>query len=71
MINLRYISAQEAGHIMNTNVLIFLHIHCLLLMYAEVARVLISSRTQVQPKITLDPDYLPDYLSFSYDYDSS
>ena len=36
-------------------------------MYAEVAWVLVSSETQVQPQITLDPDYLPDYLSVSYD----
>ena len=34
-------------------------------MYAEVARVLVSSGTQVQPHIILDPDY----LSVSYDYD--
>ena len=38
-------------------------------MYAEVARVLVSSGTQVQPQTILDPDYLPDYLSVSYDYD--
>ena len=37
-------------------------------MYAEVAWVLISLGTQVQPQIILDPDYLPDYLSVSYDY---
>ena len=37
-------------------------------MYAEVAWVLVSSETQVQPQIILDPDYLPDYLSVSYDY---
>ena len=42
---------------------------CLHLMYAEVARVLVSLGTQVQPHIILDPDYLPDYLSVSYDYD--
>ena len=41
------------------------------LMYAEVAWVLVSSGTQVQPQIILDPDYLPDYLSVSYDYASS
>ena len=35
-------------------------------MYAEVAWVLVSSRTQVQPQIILDPDYLPDYLSRFY-----
>ena len=37
-------------------------------MYAEVAWVLVSSRTQVQPQVILDPDYLPDYLSVSHDY---
>ena len=30
--------------------------------------VLVSSGTQVQPQIILDQDYLPDYLSVSYDY---
>ena len=60
---------QEAGHIKNTVVLIFKHIQCLHLMYSEVVWVLIYSRTQVQPQIILDQDYLPDYLSFSYDYD--
>ena len=38
------------------------------LMYAEVAWVLVSSGTQVQPQIILDPDYLPDYFSVSYYY---
>ena len=33
-------------------------------MYAEIAWVLVSSGTQV----ILDPDYLSDYLSDSYDY---
>ena len=37
-------------------------------MYAEVAWVLVSSGTQVQPQVILDPGYLPDYLSVSYDY---
>ena len=37
-------------------------------MFAEVAWVLVSSGTQVQPQIILDPDYLPDYLSVFYDY---
>ena len=45
-------------------ILTFRHIQCLHLMYAEVAWVLVSSRTQVQPQVTFDPDYLPDYLSF-------
>ena len=38
-------------------------------MYAEVAWVLVSSRTQVQPQVILDPGYFRDYLSVSYDYD--
>ena len=39
-------------------------------MYSEVAWVLISSGTQVELQITVEPDYLPDYiLSVSYDYD--
>ena len=37
-------------------------------MYAEVAWVLVSSGSQVQPQIILNPDYLTDYLSISYDY---
>ena len=37
-------------------------------MYADVAWVLVSSGTEVQPQIILDPDYLTDYLSVSYDY---
>ena len=37
-------------------------------MYAEVAWVLVSSETQVEEPVILDPDYLPDYLSVSYDY---
>ena len=39
-------------------------------MYAEVAWVLVSLGTKVQPQIMPDPDYLPDYLSISYDYDN-
>ena len=60
---------QEAGHIKNTVVLIFWHIQCLHLVNSEVAWVLVSSGTQVEPQIILDSDYLPDYLSVSYDYD--
>ena len=37
-------------------------------MYAEIAWVLVSSGTQVQPQVILDPGYLPDYLFVSYDY---
>ena len=42
------------------------HIQCLHLMYAEIAWVLVSSGTQVQPQVILDPYYLPDYFSVSY-----
>ena len=56
---------QEAGHIKNTVVLSFWYIQCL---YSEVAWVLVSSGTQVQQRIILDPDYFPKYLSVSYDY---
>ena len=38
-------------------------------MYAEVVWVLVSLETQVQPQIILDPDYLPDYLFVSDDYE--
>ena len=37
-------------------------------MYSEVALVLVFLGTQVQPQIKLQPDYVPDYLSVSYDY---
>ena len=37
-------------------------------MNSEGAWVLLSSRIQVQPQIILNRDYLPDYLSVSYDY---
>ena len=67
-----YQSPKSWPHIKNTVVLTIVtlwHIQCLHLMYAEVAWVLVSSGTQVQPQVILDPDYLPDYLSVSYDYD--
>ena len=60
---------QETVHIKNTVALIFRHIQCLHLMNSEVAWLLVSSETQVQPQIILDPDYLPDYLSVYYEYD--
>ena len=47
---------QEAGHIKNTVVLVFWHIQCLHLLYSGVAWVLISSGTQVQPRIIIDLD---------------
>ena len=59
---------QEADHINNTVILIFRRIQCSHLMNSEVAWVLVSLGTQVQPQMILDPDYLPDYLSVSDDY---
>ena len=64
-------AARSLSHVNNTlvlTILTFRHIQCLHIMHAEVAWVLVSSGTQVQPQITLDPDYLPDYISVSYDY---
>ena len=49
-------------------VLILRHFQRLYLMNSEVAWVLVSSGTQVQPQIILNLDYPPDYLSVSYDY---
>ena len=72
IIKLKRISAPRSwSHVYNTvvlTILTFQHIQCLHLMYSEVAWVLVSSGTQVQPQIIPDPDYLPDYLSVSYDY---
>ena len=39
-------------------------------MYSEVAWVLVSSGTEVQPQIILEQDYVPDYFSVSYDHDA-
>ena len=39
-------------------------------MNSELPWVLVSLGIQVQPQIILDPAYLPDYLSVSYDYAS-
>ena len=58
---------QETGHTKNTVVLIFWYIQCLHLMNFEVAQILVFSITQVQTQTILDPEYLPDYLSVSYD----
>ena len=52
-----------------STILTFGHIQCLHLIYVEIGWVLVSSVTQVQPKAILDPDYLPDYLFVSYEYD--
>ena len=54
---------QEADHIKNIVVFIFRQ------MNSEVDWVLVSSEIQVLPQIILDPDYLPDYLSNSYNYE--
>ena len=75
IIKLRSISAPKSwSHIKNKNtviltILTFRHIHCLHLMYTEVAWVLVSSGTQVKPQVILDPDYRTVYLSVSYEYD--
>ena len=52
---------QEAGHIKNTVVLLIRHIQCLHLMNSEVSWVLVSSETQVQLQIILNPDCLPEF----------
>ena len=68
----RYSAPRSWPNIKNTvvlTILTFQHIQCLHLMYAEVAWVLVFSGTQVQPQITLNPDYLPDYLFVSDDYE--
>ena len=46
-------------------------IYTIHLMNSEETWVLVSSGTQVQPQIILDPDYPPDNLSVSYDYGGS
>ena len=68
----RYSAPRSWSNKKNTvvlTILTFQHIQCLHLMYAEVARVLVFLETQVQPEIILDPDYLPDYLFVSDDYE--
>ena len=66
---LRCISAPRSwSHKKNTVVLTFRQIQGLYLMYGEVAWVLACSGTHVQSQIILDPDYLSDYPSVSYDY---
>ena len=68
----RYSAPRSWSNMKNTvvlTILTFQHIQCLHLMYTEVAWVLVSSGTQVQPQIILDPDYLPDYLFVSDDYE--
>ena len=56
---------EKDGHIKNTTILIFRHIQASHLMYSEVAWLLLSSETQVQPQIILDLGY----LSVFCDYD--
>ena len=62
---------QEARHIKNTVVFVFQHVQCLHLINSEVTWALVSSGTQVQSQIIVDPDYFPDYLSASYSYASA
>ena len=60
---------QEVGHTNNTVVLIFWYFQCLNLMYSELAWVLVSSGAQVELQIIFEPNYLPDYLSVSHEYE--
>ena len=62
---------QEAGHIKNINYIYSCFdfpAHSMFTFDKEVAWVLVSSGSQTQPQIILNPDYLPDYLSISNDY---
>ena len=72
ILKLSCISAPKIwSHIKNTvvlTILTFRYIQRLHLVYAEIAWALVSSGTQVQPQLILDPDYLPEYLSVSYGY---
>ena len=63
---------QEAGHIKNTVSSFDFPAHPMF-PFDElwVAWVLVSSEIQVQPQIILHSDYLPHYLSVSYDYVST
>ena len=58
---------QEIGHVNNAILLIFWYFQCLrcITMYSEVGVLLISSGTQVQPQVVLEPNFLPYYLSVS------
>ena len=65
----RYSAPGSSSNIKNTvvlTILTFQNIQCLYLMYAEVAWVLVSFGTQVQPQIILDTYYL---LFVSDDYE--
>ena len=66
----RYSALRSWPNIKNTvvlTILTFQYFQCLHLMCAEVAWVLVSLGTQVQPHIILDPNYLPGYLFVSDD----
>ena len=66
----RYGALRSWPNIKNTvvlTILTFQYFQCLHLMCAEVAWVLVSLGTQVQPHIILDPNYLPGYLFVSDD----
>ena len=51
--------------------MIFRYFQCLHLMYSKVALMLVYLGTQVQAQIIRKLNYLPDYLSVSYDYGKS
>ena len=66
-----YSAPNSWSHIKNTvalTILTFRNIQYLHLMYAEIAWIVVSLGTELQSEVILDPDYLPDYLSVSYDY---
>ena len=70
----KYSALRSWSNIKNTvvlTILTFQHIQCLHLMFAEVAWVLVSSGTQLQPQIILDPNYPPDYLFASDNYETT
>ena len=55
---------QEVGQIDQTVLLIFWYSQCLHLMYSELAWVQVSLKTQVQPQIKIEPDYLQAIFPF-------
>ena len=65
-LNIKKVLAQNRRDIWNLSDSNGIRTHCVL----RTACVLVSSETQVQLQVKLDPDYLQDYLSFSYDYGS-
>lgn len=64
---MKIISAPRSWSHENTVVLILRDDNCFHLTNSEVTWVLVYSGTQVQSHVILDPGYLPEYFSFSYD----